>query len=126
MAVIESRVAEFGDELRRTRDRLHDVENDRMAVQLLAQQVKNLERMLADRVVDLGQDIADLARRVGELPHSFEAIAKRSAKDAVVETLETRQDSSLRVWANRIAFTVAALALLGVAIQAYVAAVHGP
>ena len=115
MAVIEARVAEFGDEMRRTRDRLHDVENDRHAVGLLSLKVDRLT-----------QDVVEVGEKVDKVAESMEGVAQRAAREAVRlafnEWEHARADSRLKVWGNYIAFAVAFLALVGVVIQAVTAA----
>jgi hypothetical protein len=99
MAVVEARVTALGDEQRRTRDRLHDIESDRAAVSLLAQ-----------RVEALSGDVRELSGQV-------EKVAERAAREAVRLAFDQwedeREDSSFKVWATRLTLGMLAVAAGG-------------
>lgn len=106
MAVIEARVEAFGDEVRRTRDRLHDIENDRHALGLLAQ-----------RVDTLAHEQGQTNQKLDRLSDNMESVAQRAAREAVRmafdEWEDEREETALKTWANRFALMAVGIAMGG-------------
>lgn len=118
IAVVEAAIAGVQDEMRRTRDRLHDVENDRHAV-----------RLLALKLDGLSEDVGELGAKVDTYSQGMDAVAQRAAREVfhmgIEEWEKGRNESKLRQWGNYIAFAVALLALVSFLLQAWVAARGG-
>ena len=119
MALIESRMASITEESHRTRDRLHTVENDQMAVRLLAQ-----------RVDMQANELAQTNLKLERYAESMEAVAQRAAREAVrmafTEWEDEREETALKTWANRFALMAVGIAMGGFVLAVIQTLVNGP